>query len=145
MAFEAGGAARSRQIGGIEIILQSERHAVQRTKRGAGRTLLIRLPCGLANLIGFKRYECRKTGVSGGSRQQRVGKFFSSRLAGAYGCGGGGYAKIVSVSKCAFPKRGFRSSHGQCSGNNGPAGIGINAEPFSHRNCYQQLATGYPL
>lgn len=95
MAFEAGGAARSRQIGGIEIIFQSERHAVQRTKRGAGRTLLIRLPCGLANLIGFKRYECRKTGVSGGSRQQRVGKFFGSRPARADGRGGCGYAKIV--------------------------------------------------
>ena len=44
--------------------------------RGAGRTLLIRLPRGLANLIGVKRYECVETGVSGGARQQRVGKLF---------------------------------------------------------------------
>ncbi len=103
MAFEAGRAARRRQVGGVEVVLQRKRHTMQRAKRRAGRAPPIGLPRGLADRIRIKCYEGREACVSRGPRKQGIRQVFSGDIAGADGGGGPGYSKFIERGQGAFP------------------------------------------
>ena len=58
VAGKAGRAAGGRIIGGVEIVLERQRHAVQWADRGARSPALIGLPRRRAHFIGLERDEC---------------------------------------------------------------------------------------
>jgi len=76
-------AAGGRIVGGIEVVLQRKRHAVQRAGRRACCPLPIGFPGRRADFVRLERDEGVEACVRRRARQQRIGQRFGRRLAGA--------------------------------------------------------------
>jgi hypothetical protein len=65
-------AAGGRIVDGVEIVLERQRHAVQRPERGARGPLLVGRPRCRAHLVGLERDEGVQACVRGRARQERI-------------------------------------------------------------------------
>ena len=97
IAGKPGRAAGGCVFGGVEIVLQRQRHAVELAEGRAGRALPVGFAGGGADALGVKRDEGVEIGVRRGARQQRVGERLGRGFAGADRVRRLGHSKVVKL------------------------------------------------
>ena len=65
-------ARRRRQADRVDVVLQRQRHTIERPRGSVRHTPTIRLPRGFANAVRLDGYECVEMLVGYNAREQRV-------------------------------------------------------------------------